>query len=52
MRGYRIDPTLLTEEERRRNADELIQTIRELPEPPPQRPPLTLLPTLRYGGRH
>jgi hypothetical protein len=34
------DWALLTEEERRRKADELIQMIRELREPPMQPPPL------------
>jgi hypothetical protein len=40
----RDDWLLLTEEERRRKADELIQTIRELREPPMQPPPLVYRP--------
>jgi hypothetical protein len=38
------DWALLTEEERRRKADEFIQMIRELREPPMQPPPLVYRP--------
>ena len=39
-RNVKNDWNLLTEDERRRKAEELIEMIRELKQPPPQPPPL------------